>query len=42
MLVRTLTLKGEHRLRVFDNKVLRRISEPKKKEIIRAWRKLDN
>jgi hypothetical protein len=30
----SLTLRGEHRLRVFDNRVLRRISEPKRDEMI--------
>jgi hypothetical protein len=34
-------LREEHGLRVFENRVLRRIFEPKKDEII-GWRKLHN
>jgi uncharacterized membrane protein len=37
----SLTLKDEHRLRVFENRVLRRIFGPKK-ELIGSWRKLHN
>jgi hypothetical protein len=37
-----VTLKEEHRLRVFENKVLRRIFVPKKDEVTRGWRKLHN
>jgi hypothetical protein len=33
-------LREEHRLRVFENRVLRRISEPKRIEIIEGWRKI--
>jgi hypothetical protein len=37
-----LSLRGEeHRLRVFENRVLRKISGPKRKED-RSWRKLHN
>jgi hypothetical protein len=36
-----LTLREEHRLRVFENRVLRRIFEPKREED-RSWRKLYN
>jgi hypothetical protein len=36
----SLTLREEHRLRVFDNRVLRRIFGPKKDEVTGAWRKL--
>jgi hypothetical protein len=32
----------EHRLRVFENRVLRRIVGPKKDEVTREWRKLRN
>jgi hypothetical protein len=32
----------EHRLRVFDNRVLRRIFGPKRDEVIGGWRKLHN
>jgi hypothetical protein len=30
----------EHRLRVFENRVLRRISGPKRDEVTGEWRKL--
>jgi hypothetical protein len=33
-------LSEEHRVRVFENKVLRRIFEPKGDEIIGGWEKL--
>jgi hypothetical protein len=39
---RSLTLKEEHRLRVFENKVLRRIFGPKRDEVTGEWRKLHN
>jgi hypothetical protein len=32
----------EHRLRVFENRVLRRIFGPKKGEMVGGWRKLHN
>jgi hypothetical protein len=38
----SLTLREEHRLRVFENKVLRRIFGPKRNEVKRGWRKLHN
>jgi hypothetical protein len=38
----SLTLREEHRLRVFENRVLRRIFGPKRDEITRGWRKLHN
>jgi hypothetical protein len=38
----SLTLREEHRLRVFENRVLRRIFEPKRDEVIGGWRKLHN
>jgi hypothetical protein len=38
----SLTLKEEHRLRVFENRVRRRIFGLKKVEIIGDWRKLHN
>jgi hypothetical protein len=38
----SLTLKEEHRLRVSEKKVLRRIYEPKKEEVTEGWRKLHN
>jgi hypothetical protein len=37
-----LTLREEHRLRVFENKVLRRIFGPKRDEVMAGWRKLHN
>jgi hypothetical protein len=36
----SLTLREEHRLRVFENRVLRRIFGPKRDEVTREWRKL--
>jgi hypothetical protein len=36
----SLTLREEHRLRVFKNKVLRRIFGPKRNEVTGGWRKL--
>jgi hypothetical protein len=36
----SLTLREEHRLRVFENKVLRRIFGPKRDEVTGGWRKL--
>jgi hypothetical protein len=38
----SLTQREEHRLRVFENKVLRRIFGPKKDEVTGGWRKLHN
>jgi hypothetical protein len=38
----SLALKEEHRLRVFENKVLRRIFGPKRVEVTRGYRKLHN
>jgi hypothetical protein len=37
-----LTLREEHRLRVFENRVLRRIFGPKRNEVTGEWRKLHN
>jgi hypothetical protein len=36
------TLREEHRLRVFENRVLRRIFGPKRDEVTGEWRKLHN
>jgi hypothetical protein len=36
------TLRTEHRLRVFENRVFRRIFGPKRDEVIGGWRKLHN
>jgi hypothetical protein len=38
----SLTLRKEHTLRVFENKVLRRIFGPKGDEVTEGWRKLHN
>ena len=38
----SLTLREERRLRVFENRVLRRIFEPKMDEVTVEWRKLHN
>jgi hypothetical protein len=37
-----VTLREEHRLRVFENRVLRRIFGPKRNEVRGEWRKLHN
>jgi hypothetical protein len=37
-----MTLKEEHRLRAFENRVLRRIFEPRRDEVTGSWRKLQN
>jgi hypothetical protein len=39
---RSLTLREEHRLRVFQSRVLRKIFGPKKDEVTGEWRKLHN
>ena len=36
----SLTLREERRVRVFENRVLRRICGPKRDEITEEWRKL--
>jgi hypothetical protein len=38
----SLTLREEHRLRVFENRVLMRIFGPKRDEVTGDWRKLHN
>jgi hypothetical protein len=38
----SLTLREEHRWRVFDNRVLRRIFGPKREELVGGWRRLRN
>jgi hypothetical protein len=38
----SLTLREEHRLRVFENKVLRRIDGPIWEEVVGGWRRLHN
>jgi hypothetical protein len=37
-----VTLREEHRLRVFENRVLRRIFGPKRDEVTGEWKKLHN
>jgi hypothetical protein len=39
---RSLTLREEHTLRVFENRVLRRIFGPKRDEVTGEWRKMHN
>jgi hypothetical protein len=39
---RSLALREEHSLKVFENRVLRRIFGPRRDEIIGGWRKLHN
>jgi hypothetical protein len=36
------TLREEHRLKVFENRELRRIFGPKRDEVTGGWRKLQN
>jgi hypothetical protein len=38
----SLVLREEHRLRMFEKRVLRRIFGPKRDEVISGWRKLHN
>jgi hypothetical protein len=38
----SLTLRRERRLRVYENRVLRRIFGPKRDEVTEEWRKLHN
>ena len=38
----SLTLKKERKLRVFENRALKRILGPKRDEVIAEWRKLRN
>jgi hypothetical protein len=38
----SLTVREEYRLRVFENRVLRRIFGPKRDEVTGEWRKLHN
>jgi hypothetical protein len=37
-----LILRGEHRLRVLENRVLRKIFGPKRDEVMGEWRRLHN
>jgi hypothetical protein len=38
----SLTIREEHRLRAFENRVLRRLFGPKRDEVTGEWRKLHN
>jgi hypothetical protein len=38
----SLTLREEYGLRVFENRVLRRIIGPKKEKVVGVWRRLHN
>ena len=38
----SLILREEHRLRVFENRVLKRVFGPKRDEVTEEWRKLYN
>jgi hypothetical protein len=38
----SLILREEHGLRVFENRVLRRISGPKREKMVGGWRRLHN
>jgi hypothetical protein len=38
----SLRLREEHRLKVFDNRELRRVFGPKRDEVTGEWRKLQN
>ena len=38
----SLTMREEHRLRVFENRVLRRVFGPKRDEVTAEWRKFHN
>jgi hypothetical protein len=37
-----IPLREEHRLRVFENRVLRRIFGPNRDKVTREWRRLHN
>jgi hypothetical protein len=38
----SLTLSKKHRLKVFENRMLRKIYGPKRDEVTEGWRKLHN
>jgi hypothetical protein len=38
----SLTLRKERRLKVFENRVLRRVFGPRRDEVTKEWRKLNN
>jgi hypothetical protein len=37
----SVTLREEHRLRVFENRILRKIFGPKRNEVARKWRRVN-
>jgi hypothetical protein len=37
----SVTLRGEHKMRVYENGVLRTVLEHKKDDIIRRWKKVE-
>jgi hypothetical protein len=37
-----ITLREEHRLRVFENRMLKKMLGPKRGELTRVWRRLHN
>jgi hypothetical protein len=37
---RSLTVREEHKLRVFENRMLRRIFRPKRDKVTKGWKKL--
>jgi hypothetical protein len=39
---RSLTFREEHRMEVYENRVLRRVLGPKRDEVTGEWRKLNN
>jgi hypothetical protein len=38
----SLTRREEHRLRAFENRLLRRIIEPEREEVAGSWRRVQN
>jgi hypothetical protein len=38
----SLTLREEHRMRMYENRILRRIFEPKRDQVTGEWRKFHN
>jgi hypothetical protein len=40
--LKSLILREEHKLRVFENRVLRRIFGPKRDEVTEEWKELHN
>ena len=40
--VRLVLLREEHRLKVFDSRILRKLCRPKRDEVKRVWRRLHN